>query len=175
MNVSRLAELIPDPGCFLGRGLSAFINMIRKANIKDVKQIQDLINNFAKRNLMLPRSLNELYDSLRDFWVFEDKNRISGCAALHICWQDLAEIKSLAVEKAQQRKGIGAQLINVCINEAKALKAKKIFVLTYCPRYFRKFGFKQVRNSALPHKIWVECINCAKFPDCEEVALVKEL
>lgn len=149
--------------------------MLRKANINDVRQIQNLINKFAKQNLMLPRSLNELYENLRDFWVYEDNHRILGCCALHISWQDLAEIKSLAVEWAKQRKGIGAQLINVCIKEARDLKAKKIFVLTYCPQYFRKFGFKQVRNSALPHKIWVECINCAKFPNCEEVALVKEL
>jgi len=149
--------------------------MIRKANLSDVKKIQNLINSFAGKQLMLPRSLNELYDNLRDFWVCEENKRICGCCALHISWQDLAELKSLAVEKDRQRRGIGSQLVNACVEEAKELKAKKIFVLTYKPVYFKKFGFKRIKNSCLPHKIWVECINCAKFPNCKEIALVKEI
>lgn len=149
--------------------------MIRKAKIKDIKQIQDLINSFAKQDLMLPRSLNELYENLRDFWVAEESGKITGCCALHISWEDLAEIKSLAVAKQRQGKGIGRELILACLNEAKNLAAKRIFVLTYQPGYFKKFGFKIVKNSALPHKIWAECINCCKFPNCKETALLKIL
>lgn len=149
--------------------------MIRKAKIKDVKQIQGLINYFAKQDLMLPRSLNELYETLRDFWVAEEDKKIVGCCALHISWEDLAEIKSLAVEKDRQRKGIGKELIEVCIKEAKQVGAKKIFVLTYKPEYFKKFGFKRVKHTDLPHKIWAECINCPKFPNCQETALLKIL
>ncbi|PIP21013.1 MAG: GNAT family N-acetyltransferase [Candidatus Omnitrophica bacterium CG23_combo_of_CG06-09_8_20_14_all_40_11] len=149
--------------------------MIRKARIKDIKQIQDLINSFAKQNLMLPRSLNELYDNLRDFWVFEKNNKVIGCSALHVCWQDLTEVKSLAVLKKYQRKNIGTQLITACIEEAKKLGAKKIFALTYKPEFFKKFGFHKVKHSDLPHKIWAECINCPKFPNCQEVALLKKL
>lgn len=149
--------------------------MIRKANIKDIKEIQTLINAFAKQDLMLPRSLNELYENIRDFWVIEESKKILGCAALHISWDDLAEIKSLAVAKTKQGRGMGKILVNACLDEAKLMGARKVFVLTYKPDFFRKFGFKKVKSSNLPHKIWAECINCCKFPDCQETALLKTL
>jgi amino-acid N-acetyltransferase len=149
--------------------------MIRKAKIQDVKEIQKLINYFAKQDLMLPRSLNELYETLRDFWVVKKNKKIVGCAALHLSWDDLAEIKSVAVEKARQGEGLGKELIRACLDEARQMGAGKVFVLTYKPAYFKKFGFKRIKTSDLPHKIWAECINCCKFPDCQEVALVKSL
>ena len=149
--------------------------MIRKARVKDLKTIQSLINAFAKKDLMLPRSLNELYENIRDFWVAEQDGKVIGCAALHICWDDLAEIKSVAVVTHKQGKGIGRQLVDVCIDEARGLGSRKVFVLTYKPGFFKKFGFRRIKNSALPHKIWAECINCCKFPNCKEVALVKIL
>ncbi|MFA5156229.1 MAG: N-acetyltransferase [Candidatus Omnitrophota bacterium] len=149
--------------------------MIRKANINDIKTIQALINSFAKEDLMLPRSLNELYDNIRDFWVYEINRKLIGCAALHICWQDLTEIKSLAVEKKHQGKSIGTQLVSICIDEARKLGAKKIFTLTYKPGFFKKFGFRRVKHADLPHKVWAECINCPKFPNCQEIALLKVL
>jgi amino-acid N-acetyltransferase len=149
--------------------------MTRKAKIEDIKQIQHLINTFAKQDLMLPRSLNELYENIRDFWVVEENKKITGCAALHVSWDDLAEIKSVAVAKNRQARGLGKELISVCLNEAKQLGAKKIFVLTYKPDYFKKFGFKRVATRNLPHKIWAECINCCKFPNCQEIALLKTL
>jgi amino-acid N-acetyltransferase len=148
---------------------------IRKARIEDIKQIQELINFFAKKDLMLPRSLNELYENLRDFWVAEENKKIIGCCALHISWDDLAEIKSLAVAKNKQEKGLGKELVLACLIEAKQLGAKRIFVLTYKPEYFKKFGFRKIKNSNLPHKIWAECINCCKFPNCQETALLKNL
>jgi amino-acid N-acetyltransferase len=149
--------------------------MIRKARIQDIKQIQDMINCFAKLDMMLPRSLNELCENLRDFWVAQANKKIIGCAALHISWIDYAEIKSVAVAKEEQGKGIGKDLIRACLFEAKQIGARRIFVLTYKPDYFKKFGFRRVKTSSLPHKIWAECINCCKFPDCQEIALVKEL
>jgi len=149
--------------------------MVRKAGFGDIKQIQALINYFARHDLMLPRSLNELYENLRDFWVFVDGRRIIGCAALHVCWDDLAEVKAVAVDRRHQGKGIGRKLVEACIGEARELGAKKVFVLTYKPEYFKKFGFKKTSHSRLPHKIWAECINCPKFPNCQEVALVRQL
>lgn len=149
--------------------------MIRKARIGDIKHIQGLINFFAGRDLMLPRSLNELYDNLRDFWVWQENGRITGCCALHVSWDDLAEIKSLAVKKEEHGKGIGRQLVSACIGEAKALGAKRVFVLTYQPGFFKKFGFRKISNSSLPHKIWAECINCPNFPDCKEIAMIRKL
>jgi len=149
--------------------------MIRKAQIRDIKEIQKLINTFAKQDLMLPRSLNELYESMRDFWVAEENNKVVGCCALHISWDDLAEIKSLAVAKNRQGKGMGRELMLACLDEAKKIGARRIFALTYKPDYFKKFGFKKIKNADLPHKIWAECINCCKFPDCQEIALLKNL
>ncbi|MFA5177608.1 MAG: N-acetyltransferase [Candidatus Omnitrophota bacterium] len=149
--------------------------MIRKAKIKDIKKIQELINSFASLNIMLSRSLNELYENLRDFWVAEERGKIVGCSALHISWDNLAEIKSVAVAKKYQSQGIGRELVEACLEEAVDLGAKKIFVLTYKPGYFKKFGFKRVKHESLPHKIWAECINCCKFPDCNEIALLKIL
>lgn len=149
--------------------------MIRKAKISDIKQIQHLINCFAKENLMLARSLNELYENLRDFFVFEDKNIVAGCCALHISWEDLAEIKSLAVDKRYRKKGAGRSLVSSCIQEARELGAKKVFALTYVPDFFKKIGFKKISHEKLPHKIWAECINCPKFPDCQETALIMNL
>lgn len=148
---------------------------IRKAKIQDINQIQSLINYFAKQDLMLPRSLNELYENLRDFWVAEENKKIVGCSALHISWDDLAEIKSLAVAKSRQKKGLGKDLVEACLSEAIQLGAKQIFVLTYKPDFFKRFGFKRVGTKSLPHKIWAECINCCKFPDCQEIALIKKL
>ncbi|MDD5771567.1 MAG: N-acetyltransferase [Candidatus Omnitrophica bacterium] len=149
--------------------------MIRKAKIKDIRQIQELIASFAKRDEMLPRSLNELYENIRDFWVYEHKGKVIGCAALHVSWDELVEIKALAVAKNKQGKGIGRDLVTACMAEAGIIGSRKIFVLTYKPEFFKKFGFKRIKHEALPHKIWAECINCCKFPDCQEVALLKIL
>jgi len=149
--------------------------MIRKAEIKDVIPIQNIINNFAKDGFMLARSLNELYENLRDFWVYETGKRVVGCCALHISWEDFAEVKSLAVEERFQKRGIGTALVEACIQEAKQLGVKNLFVLTYIPQYFKRFGFKKISHEKLPHKIWAECIRCPKFPNCKEVALIKKL
>lgn len=149
--------------------------MIRKARIEDIKQIQALINAFAEKDLMLARSVNELYENIRDFFVYEEKNKVAGACALHISWEDLAEIKSLAVAKRYHNQGVGRALVSACIQEAETLGAKRIFVLTYAPDFFKKAGFKKLSHNKLPHKIWAECINCPKFPDCEEVALIKKI
>jgi amino-acid N-acetyltransferase len=149
--------------------------VIRKARIEDIRQIQALLSVFAKKDLMLPRSLNELYENIRDFFVYEEKNKVVGCCALHISWEDLAEIKSLAVAKQYQSQGAGRALVDSCIQEAKTLGAKKIFVLTYAAGFFKKAGFKKISHHKLPHKIWAECINCPKFPDCQEIALIKKI
>jgi len=149
--------------------------VIRKAKIEDIKQIQGLINYFARKDLMLARSLNELYENIRDFWVIEENKKITGCCALHISWDNLAEIKSLAVAKNKQKKGLGKELVLAALEEAGQLGAKRVFVLTYKSVFFKKFGFKRIKNSDLPHKIWAECINCCKFPNCHEVAMAKQL
>ena len=149
--------------------------MIRKATVSDVKKIQKLINYYAKRDKMLPRSLNELYENIRDFFVYSEGKDIYGCCALHIDWEDLAEIKSLAVAKSKSGLGIGKKLLEECLKEARALKIAKVFALTYVPEFFNKNGFQVVDKGELPHKIWSECIKCVYFPGCKEIAMMKEL
>ncbi|HHT9119293.1 MAG TPA: N-acetyltransferase [Candidatus Hypogeohydataceae bacterium YC41] len=149
--------------------------MIRKALVSDVEKIQKVINHFASKDLMLPRSLSELYENLRDFSVFLEDGEIVGCVALHIFWKDLSEVKSLAVLEPYQGRGIGGKLLKGCIEEAKALSVGKLFVLTYRPEFFQHRGFLPVDKERLPHKIWTECVRCHKFPDCKEVPLIMEL
>jgi amino-acid N-acetyltransferase len=149
--------------------------MIRKARLKDVKEIQQLIKNYSARGEMLPRSLSELYDHLRDFFVSTQNRKIVGICALHVCWEDLAEIRSLAVEEKVRRKGIGANLVKACLKESKMLGVRQVFALTFRPDFFERLGFRKVDKSVLPHKIWTDCLKCVKFPDCDEVAVVKEL
>ena len=150
--------------------------MIRKAIIKDAKQIQSLINYYAAKNLMISRSLNEIYENIRDFWIYKENRKIIGCCGLHIVgWENLAEIKSLVVDKRKQKKGIGKNLVDLCIKEAKELKVRNIFVLTYIPSFFKKFGFKKISKTKLPHKIWAECYKCPKFPSCDEEAFIKSI
>ena len=148
---------------------------IEKAKVKDGLEIQKIINVYAKEGKMLERSILEIYENIRDFFVYKKKGKIVGVAALTICWEDLAEIRSLAVVKSESKKGVGKRLVRKCINEAKKLGIKKVFVLTYIPEYFSKFGFKKVSRNDLPHKIWKDCIKCVKFPDCNEVPMVKEV
>jgi amino-acid N-acetyltransferase len=146
--------------------------MIRKARISDVKAIQSLVNYYADSGQMLPRTLNELYEDLRDFHVFEENGSLIGVCALHVSWDGLAEIRSLAVRQDRIKSGIGTALVRQCLAEAAQLQAEKVFVLTYQDGFFKKLGFTDVDKKELPHKIWTDCLNCVKFPDCDESALI---
>jgi amino-acid N-acetyltransferase len=150
--------------------------MIRRATIADAEQIQRLINQFADAGRLLPRSLSEIYDNLRDFHVYEGQDHhIEGVCALHICWKDLAEIRSLAVATQERKKGIGMKFVEACLEEARQLGIKQVFLLTYIPPYFERVGFRVVDKSTLPHKIWADCVKCVKFPDCDETAMIINL
>ncbi len=146
--------------------------MIRKARTSDVKDIQKLLSIYANKGEMLSRSLSELYEAIRDFYVETDEEgRLIGTAALHIVWEDLAEVRSVAVMEESGKKGIGSRLVQACIDEAQEIGLKRIFCLTYRPDFFSRFGFKMVDKSTLPHKVWGDCLKCPKFPDCDENAM----
>ena len=149
--------------------------MIRKATLEDVETIQKLVNYHAERGEMLPKSLGDTCDNIRDFFIYEAGGVARGCCALHVTWVDLAEIRSLAVAIEAQGKGLGKELLDACLEDALRLTIKKVFALTYKPGFFQKMGFRQIEKSELPHKVWLECVKCVKFPDCDEVAVIRTL
>ncbi len=149
--------------------------LIRKACLKDADNIYTLIKHYADQELMLPRNIGTIYQNLRDFSVIEDQGQILGVGALHILWHDLAEIRSLAIDPANLQNGLGLQLVGRLLKEAAEIGFKKAFTLTYQPGFFEKCGFKRVSKEELPQKVWQECIYCIKFPNCDEIALIKLL
>ena len=149
--------------------------MIRKALVGDATDIVPLVNHYASRELMLPRSLADVYSHLRDFFVWEEEGGLLGCAALHISWDELAEIRSLAVKEEARGKGIGADLVSECLREARELGVKRVFVLTYECDFFGRLVFRPHEKEQLPHKIWSDCLNCPKFTDCDEEAMIVDI
>ncbi|WP_321494150.1 N-acetyltransferase [uncultured Desulfobacter sp.] len=152
--------------------------MIRKALIHDVVPIHALLQSYAQKGELLGRPLSNLYDHLRDFWVYEDDHTgiITGCAALAFCWEDIAEIRSVAVKEGYQGQKIGSALTERCIQEAFYFRLKTLFALTYRPTFFERFGFAITEKEKLPMvKIWAGCLDCVKFPDCDEIAMIKQL
>lgn len=148
---------------------------LRRPRLQDAPAIQRLINSFADQGEMLPRSLSEVYENLRDYLIAEEDGELVGCCALHVMWEDLAEVKSLAVREDHRRTGIGQQLVRACLEEARTLGVPRVFLLTYIPDFFRRFGFCQVEKAGLPQKVWMECVRCPRFPDCGEVGMVLDL
>lgn len=149
---------------------------IRKAIIGDVGRIQALVNHYASKETMLGLSLSEIYDQIRDFTVAEGPRRtLIGVCALHVIWDDLAEIRSLAVDPKIRRRGVGRSLVERCLEEASGLQIPKVFALTYQAEFFRRIGFERVDKGELPHKVWRDCLKCTKFPNCDETAVLKIL
>jgi len=145
---------------------------IRKATVKDVLSMARIINGYAAQGQMLPKSHHQLYQDIRDFVVALSDEEIVGCGALHIIWEDLAEIRSLAVVEEWRGKEVGRLMVESLLKEARALGLPQVFALTYQQGFFERMGFHMVPRESLPHKIWGDCLNCPKFPNCDEVALI---
>lgn len=148
---------------------------IRKAKISDVESVHSLINQYADEGLMLAKPRMALYENLRDFIVAEEDGNILGVGALHIIWEDLAEIRSLAVDREYVKKGIGKKIIDKLVSEAKELGIREVFTLTYKVEFFEKCGFVKIDKEDLPKKVWKDCINCSKFPNCDENAMINKI
>ena len=149
---------------------------IRPARVGDVPTINELIRTFADRKIMIRRSLGELYESIREFFVaVDDDGRVVGCAALHVFWEDLAELKCLAVSESIHGRGVGRMLVDACWEAARDLELDTVFTLTYVPQFFERCGYRQIDKAELPHKIWNECVRCPLFPSCNETALIRTL
>lgn len=159
--------------------------IIRKARLEDVKDIHKLLMDWAERDMLLARPLTQLYTHLRDFFVIcsvhepsEDNpgtETLLGCCALTIFWEDLAEIRSLAVQPETCGQGLGRLLMEAAVEEARALGLSRLFALTYQEAFFVKMGFSAVGKDSLPQKVWTDCINCPKFPNCDEIAVQRLL
>ncbi len=146
---------------------------LRKADPSDAKAIKALVNDYAAEGFLLPRSLSDIYENIRNYWVAEEQGRLLGCLSLQVCWEDMAEIRSLAVAKSAQGQGWGRALVEQGLEEAGELGLKRVFTLTFLPEFFGKIGFVGIEKEELPQKIWKDCLACHHFPDCKEVAMVR--
>ena len=151
--------------------------MVRKARIQDVRTIHQLLGHYAHQGKLLARSLSELYVHLRDMFVcMDDQDKtLLGCCSLHIVWENLAEIRSVAVAEEHLGRGFGRELVAAAIEEARELGISRLFVLTYETSFFEHLGFQLVDKNSLPHKIWADCLRCSKYPDCDETAMILDL
>ena len=138
---------------------------LRKATFGDVEAIHKLVNDYAQQGVMLPRSRNSIYETLRDVIIAEEDDRLVGVGSLHLSWDALAEVRALAIAPGFQRRGIGRQIVEELLIEGRALGVKTFFTLTYQPEFFGTLGFSEVTKEELPQKVWKECINCPKFPN----------
>lgn len=150
---------------------------VRKARIEDVKAIHGMLMDCSRSGLLLPRSYNELYSHLRDFFVVAPKGEgpVQACCALSITWDDLAELRSLVVAEGLRGQGWGRRLVEACLSEAVTLGLFRIFTLTYQQSFFEKMGFQVVGKDLLPQKVWSDCLRCPKFPECDEIAMLLEV
>jgi amino-acid N-acetyltransferase len=148
---------------------------IRPARVEDAPTICGIINYYAERGRMLHRSLESVYEALREFLVAEDAGAVVGCVAVDVYWGDLAEVKSLAVAPDRRGGGIGTLLIEAAIADARRLGLKKLFALTYEKEFFARRGFRTVRRESLPEKVWRECMGCSKSDACDEIAMILKL
>ncbi len=145
---------------------------VEKAKIPDVAEMHRLINAFAQKGEMLARPLSELYEEIRDFFVIKKGEQVLACAALHVSWEDLAEVRSMAVNEEWQKRGLGAMLVKACLREASDLGIKTVFCFTYQPDFFKRYNFVYIDKMELPRKVWTDCFRCPKFPNCDETALI---
>ena len=148
---------------------------VERATVRDAEGIARLVNYWAAQGQMLPRTLGETYENLRDFFVVREGDRVVGCGALHIVWADMAELKSLAVEESEHSRGVGAAITRACVEEGRTLGLAGLFALTYRPGFFERLGWRQADVMTLPRKVWNECYRCPKFPGCDEIAMVIDL
>ena len=158
---------------------------IRRAKVSDVQQIVSLINSYAEKGEMLFRSQSQVLQQIRNYFVAavpagsspdsESQEAVLACGSLDITWNDLAELRSLAVKEDSQSRGLGSGVVEALMDDAVELGLKHVFALTYKPHFFERLGFRIIDKQQLPHKVWSICIDCLKFPVCDEVAMQIEV
>jgi amino-acid N-acetyltransferase len=148
---------------------------IRKASLTDIGALLGLINAYAVKGIMLPRTEFEMAENIRDFLVAFDAERLLGCGALHFYTATSGEVRSLAVDPSVKTQGIGRALVEALEEEARGQELHSIFAFTYVPGFFGKLGFEEVDRGELPLKAWKDCLRCPKFQACDEIAVLKRL
>ncbi|MBN1176156.1 MAG: N-acetyltransferase [Dehalococcoidales bacterium] len=148
------------------------MSQVEKARIPDIPQMHKLINDYASKGEMLARPLSELYEDIRDYFVIKEGDKVVACGALHVSWEDLAEVRSIAVVEESKKKGLGSELVKACLEEAGALGINTVFCFTYQPDFFKRYKFVDIDKAELPRKVWTDCFRCPKFPNCDETALI---
>src|SRR5690606_31719970 len=148
---------------------------VERATVRDAEGIHRLVNFWAAQGQMLPRMLGETYENIRDFFVVHEGDEVVACGGLHIVWNDMAELKSLATREDRQSNGYGRAIVEACHEEGRALGLATLFALTYRPAFFERLGWRQADVMTLPRKVWNECYRCPQFPGCDEIALVLDL
>ena len=149
---------------------------LHRALVRDMKEVHALLLGSAGAGELLPRSLSDLYSHTRDFTLLRDRNgTVAGCCALAIVWEDLAEVRSLFVRGDLRGQGCGSLLAEACLEDAKTMGIRRVFTLTFRTEFFSRLGFAEVGKDVLPQKIWADCIHCPKFPDCDEIAMQRDV
>ena len=168
--ISALTEDAVAPASTLGRDL-----IIRKAAMRDIAPLLDLINGYAAKGIMLPRTEFELSENMRDFSVIYSGKTLLGCGALHFYSPTSGEVRSLAVSEQAKTQGVGRLMVEALLREAIEYELHAVFAFTYVPGFFAKLGFSQVERGELPLKVWKDCLRCAKFQSCDEIAVLRVL
>ncbi|MGH9583474.1 MAG: N-acetyltransferase [Bryobacteraceae bacterium] len=148
---------------------------VRKASMRDIPQMLDLINSYAANGIMLPRTEFEMSENVRDFSVAFSEDRLAGCGALHFYTPTTAEVRSLAVFPSGKRQGVGRAVVESLEAEARENDLEAIFAFTYVPDFFARLGFTELERGELPLKVWKDCLRCPKFQNCDEIAVIKRL
>jgi amino-acid N-acetyltransferase len=177
LTTARVTQAAAQParGAADVTALTADAVQLRQATVRDVPTMARIINHWASQGIMLAKSHHQLYQYIRDFVVATYDDEVVGCGALHVVWEDLAEVRSMAIVEEWQNKGIGRRMLARLLDEARELGLPHVFVLTYREDFYGRAGFRVVPHETLPHKIWGDCLNCPKFPNCDEIAMTLDL
>lgn len=161
--------------CFVESAASLPRLTVRKAVMHDIPEILNLINGYAARGIMLPRTEFELSEAIRDFTVAYSGNQFLGCGALHFYSPTIAEIRSLAVHEHAKTHGVGRRVVEALVQEAQEYELDAVFAFTYVVDFFRRVGFHDIERGVLPLKAWKDCVRCPKFQACDEIAVLRIL
>ncbi|HEX4168080.1 MAG TPA: N-acetyltransferase [Bryobacteraceae bacterium] len=155
--------------------MTATTLLVRKAGMRDIPRILELINAYAADGVMLPRTEFEMSENIRDFSCAYDGDLLLGCGALHFYTPVCAEVRSLAVWPYEKKRGVGRAVVEALEAEARDQGLESIFAFTYVPGFFARLGFSEVERGELPLKVWKDCLRCSKFQNCDEIAVLKQL